>query len=169
MSRRAAARRRRGFTLVELLVVISIISILIGLLLPAVQKSRESANRISCANNLKQIALALHQYHHDYEMLPPTRLGDQRATWAVLILPYLEQDPLYKQWDLKRTYYEQNEVARTTRYKGYFCPTRRTAETDPTLSVSGDEPSVGVEFPQHVPGALNDYAVNIGTTGMDHD
>src|SRR5262249_12102194 len=107
MSRQAVAGRRQGFTLVELLVVIAIIALLIGLLLPAVQRVRESGNRTHCANNIKQLGLALHLYHDTYKVLPPSRLGDQQATWAVLILPYIEQRNLYDAWDLKRTYYQQ--------------------------------------------------------------
>lgn len=158
--------RRPGFTLIELLVVIAIISILMGLLLPAVQKAREAASRISCANNLKQIGLALHHYENVHESLPPSRLSDGYATWQVLILPFMEQDNLYQQWNLKSTYYQQNDLARRTPVKNYFCPTRRTGGTAPTASLSGDVPSSGVSE-EHFPGALSDYAVNIGTTGMD--
>jgi prepilin-type N-terminal cleavage/methylation domain-containing protein len=90
---------RTGFTLVELLVVIAIISILIGLLMPAVQSARESANRIKCANNLKQIGLAIHLYHDQANRLPPSRRTMKESpSWAWLILPQLEQENLYKQW-----------------------------------------------------------------------
>src|SRR5260221_12436354 len=87
-------RVRRAFTLIELLVVIAIISTLIGMLLPAVEKAREAAARISCANNLKQIGLAMHMYHTDQERLPPGRLTGGRPAWALRIVPNVEQEHL---------------------------------------------------------------------------
>src|SRR5258705_6968941 len=92
--------RAKAFTLIELLVVIAIIAILIGLLVPAVQKVREAAARTQCANNLHQMGLAIHMYNDANRALPPSRVGPQHATWFVVILPYIEQDNLYKQWDL---------------------------------------------------------------------
>jgi prepilin-type N-terminal cleavage/methylation domain-containing protein/prepilin-type processing-associated H-X9-DG protein len=99
--------RRRGFTLIELLVVIGIIGVLIALLLPAVQKVREAANRMSCANNLKQIALATHNFHDTHQKFPtgarlPVFVGDRPTEGTNLwveLLPYFEQDNLYKKWD----------------------------------------------------------------------
>jgi prepilin-type N-terminal cleavage/methylation domain-containing protein/prepilin-type processing-associated H-X9-DG protein len=116
MSRFRLPTRRRGFTLVELLVVIAIIAILIGLLLPAVQKVREAAARAQCLNNLKQIALAAHNYHGDHGRFPvgarlPVLVGDRPTEGSNLwveLLPYFEQDNLRKQWD---DYDNRNNVA----------------------------------------------------------
>jgi prepilin-type N-terminal cleavage/methylation domain-containing protein/prepilin-type processing-associated H-X9-DG protein len=95
--------RHRGFTLIELLVVIAIIGVLVGLLLPAVQKVRESANRTKCANNLKQQGLALHMYHDNEKVFPSALNNDFYVywhwSWMAKILPYVEQGNLYRQAD----------------------------------------------------------------------
>jgi len=89
---------RRAFTLIELLVVIAIIGILIGLLLPGVQAARESARRMSCSNQLKQIGLAIHSYHGVYRQLPPTALLNSASGW-VSLLPFVDEQARYERWD----------------------------------------------------------------------
>jgi prepilin-type N-terminal cleavage/methylation domain-containing protein len=140
---------RRAFTLIELLVVIAIIAILMALLLPAVQKVREAANKMTCANNLKQMGIACHAYHNDYSTLPPSRLANNYATWCVMIQPYIEQQGLYKDWDLSRRYVDQPVAAvRTTSLKLFYCPSRR----NPPLQSEPGGPD------GNFPGALGDYA-----------
>jgi prepilin-type N-terminal cleavage/methylation domain-containing protein len=150
--------RRPGFTLIELLVVIAIIAILIALLVPAVQKVREAAARTQCINNLKQIALAFHEFHDATKKLPPSRLDvNGGATWAVLILPYIDQAVLFDQWDLTQEFYAQPVASvKTTQLTVYYCPARRTAGQN-LLSNPGDVPQAGWTTTPY-PGALGDYA-----------
>src|SRR3954453_23911415 len=124
---------RRGFTLVELLVVIAIIGVLVALLLPAVQSAREAARRGQCSNNLKQLGLAAQNMHDIKGFLPPSRLGNNSAdstninwvTWAVVMLPYIEQKPYYDLWDESPCYERHPESTTKRAVPTYFCPSRR--------------------------------------------
>jgi hypothetical protein len=107
----------------------------------------------------------MHNYELDYHTLPPSYIPPAGATWAVLIMPYLEQDNLYRDWNLSLSYYQQSDEARLTPLKLYFCPSRRDSRSAPRQSVSGDVPSTAPDGP-NVPGALCDYAVCVGVTDL---
>lgn len=102
--------RRTGFTLIELLVVIAIIAVLIALLLPAVQQAREAARRTQCRNNLKQLGLALHNYHDQHNVFPTGSAGsyttggtvDRRSSWALSLLPFVDQANFYNKFNLNQ-------------------------------------------------------------------
>lgn len=136
-----ASRKLRGFTLIELLVVIAIIAILIALLLPAVQQAREAARRSNCKNNMKQIGLALHNYHDAYSAFP---IGQQpvqtRPNWRVGILPFMDQAPLYNQLDmtsgdfLAGSYTGQNTILAGLTVVIFVCP---SSPLDPNSTAPG--------------------------------
>jgi prepilin-type N-terminal cleavage/methylation domain-containing protein len=158
--------RRSAFTLVELLVVIAIIGVLVALLLPAVQMAREAARRTTCSNHLKQLGLGAQNFVDNRGWFPPNRQGNVPGTapatvawltWAVIMLPYLEQQSYYQQWDETRTYAWHPES--TTRYAipVYFCPSRRR----PNEAFSQNEGDGGKS------GGLSDYAACAGQGNND--
>ncbi len=169
---RCSRESYRGFTLVELLVVIAIIGILIALLLPAVQAARESARRTQCSNNLKQIGLAVHNYHAAKDALPVTYVRQDWPTWAVHILPYMEQDQIAELWEVQLRYFDQPNLTNQDRnptnknLASYYCPTRRPPNFFSVDNGGSDKDTASQNAASltHRPGGLSDYAVCHGTT-----
>lgn len=175
-----APRRTRGFTLIELLVVIAIIAVLVALLLPAVQQAREAARRSTCKNNLKQMGIALHNYHDTTGALPFAWMAGSNlnlSCWSIMILPYLDQSPLYEKWDSSVPAFNEAlaffppasvqgnlEVIRT-QLPVYMCPSSVANEVDnytlPANSAGGGVPPVNLNWTA----ARSDYCPATGVRG----
>ena len=158
-------RKRQGFTLIELLVVIAIIAVLIALLLPAVQAAREAARRAQCISNLKQIGIAMHNYHDTTSSLPPGTRSSVCGTWQTFILPYLEGTPLYNAYNMSGRYLLPDGTKNpdgNLRYGG-ICQLTVTTSRLNVLSCPSDQPianSAYANITEH------NYAVNFGNAGL---
>jgi prepilin-type N-terminal cleavage/methylation domain-containing protein len=162
-----ASERRDGFTLVELLVVIAIIGVLVALLLPAVQAAREAARRTQCANNLRQMGLAVHNFHDAHRELPPMRVADHQPTWLMLILDFMEESQVKGLWNADLgCFYDQPLTTRAASVESYFCPSQdhasRMIATMPD-NVHG-HPAAGPEGSAGWEGAIADYRAVSGST-----
>ena len=159
--RENSPRNNRGFTLVELLVVIAIIGVLVALLLPAIQAAREAARRTQCINNMKQIGLAVQNYHDSRKELPPSRVADGNLTTMALILDYMEQSQIRGLWNSALgtygCFYDQTYQMRTAVVQAYYCPSQAHEQQVMLVAeVTSDGHSHPRSDPQ-VPGTLVGY------------
>jgi prepilin-type N-terminal cleavage/methylation domain-containing protein len=171
----------RGFTLIELLVVIAIIAVLIALLLPAVQQAREAARRTQCKNNLKQIGLAIHNYHDNYKLFPINMMGDRNigtnfmtgtwgnVSWLAMSLPYIDQAPLYNtiNWSdqnriMTNSSQASNIAARRTVINAFLCPSNPQPSKLTNGAQGGDDWGSGLD------GGRTDYVGNMGWMSAGH-
>ncbi len=152
-------KSRKGFTLIELLVVIAIIAILIALLLPAVQQAREAARRSTCKNNLKQLGLALHNFHDVYKHFPAGAQNNvcpntnsactsgyiKGTTWMVFILPQMDQNPVYKRYNFSQSYTStNNKRVGNIKIPAYYCPSGMNPDNSRGRSANGSEKVDGI-------------------------
>jgi Protein of unknown function (DUF1559) len=151
---------RRGLTKIELLVALAGGIVVIGLVAMFLARHRESSQRVACINNLRVIGQAIHAYHdasaadEKLRYLPPARIADGYATWAVLIAPHMIKSHPLHDWDKERTYFAQPDEVRRAALYAYLCPTRRRLSV---VSEVGD-----VEKDTHFSGALGDYGIVAG-------
>ena len=149
---------RPAMTLVEVLVVIAIIAIIIGLLLPATRRARHASARAQCTNNQKQLMLGMHGYSDVHKgKFPPGCVGsgatpEERLSWMVAVLPYVEQESLYRQFDLDQDY-EGNLGAAATRIKVYTCPAGADPESPDPVSHYVGMAGLGSDAPARPAGA----------------
>lgn len=166
---------KRGFTLVELLVVIAIIGVLVALLLPAIQAAREAARRTQCINHMKQIGIAVQNYHDSRRELPPSRVADGNLTFVALLLDYMEQSQVRGLWDNTLgsygCFYDQTYQMRTAVVDNYYCPSQSHEQRVIVVKVA---PGDGHSHPRADPavpgtgigyyGSISDYLPVAGST-----
>lgn len=163
-------KHRHGFTLIELLVVIAIIAVLVALLLPAVQQAREAARRTQCRNNLKQIGVALHNYHDAHRCFPAYNfmytnwpVYEKHCGWVSNLLPYLDQAALYNTYNFNKSYYEpENRTTIMTKLTVMECPS--TPGGVGLISGSPSFDAIGMSLNPQAAAMSSDYAGSNGFT-----
>lgn len=167
----------RAFTLVELLVVVAIIGILVALLLPAVTSARKAARKLECGNNLKQIGLALHNYHGEHQVFPPGGYCNNELSWHVHILPYLEQPALYDKFSFNSGGYVNSAKSGLSAnlLSGYICPASPVDRSNLSKFLTNPPPGITNVYQERWPPEIHNindtftthYIGNMGPVGAN--